>query len=719
MIRDDFNAQQLTFAQAVWNAVHYGNGGEWTWNLDLGSSVLNGFAFYNIGSPFYWIFLALPKGIFPYLVAPLYILKYTVATVTAYIYLRLFTKKEEGKTDNFAIVGALLYAFSGFQTVNLMFFHFHDVVAFFPLLLWGVETIDDKKKRPLFILAIFINCTVNYFFFIQEVIFMVIYFLFRYWKEPVKETLKKMLACIICGVMGVGMAAAIFVPSVLYIKGNPRSEMALYLKNFAFDSKSLLYLIKGTLLPGDVMPANSAVIYQDWNSSSCYLPLFGISLVIAFIGKDRSWLQKLLLFLFAVSLFPFMSSGFLLFTAVYQRWWFMFVLVMALATVKVLEDPKEYFMSKGLLLYVLITTVFFLAIKYVDWNSTKEQIVFYENRFTYFYIIAVAGPVLIDILYRTNKLKQSVVLVLTMAFCTLTTGLTLYYYKGADTSGYMAKYEASINLKTLDAQYRYHTRDNVIALLGGGSSIGCFSSTIENSAHEFNTLLEVDTNNSSQGRVDIPGLGQLLGGKYIVKDDPNAENIVDTVSCKNKTFYVTEQEAFPIGFAMDQYIYANELVKIPFEKRGIALMNAAVIMPGEEAKVTSCMTHIDVSSIDYGASVDEMAKASQLVAVRDFSRDYHGFKCTTDYDKETMVYFSVPNDKGWTATIDGQRTSVIDSCGMMLLKVPSGHHAVEFTYHTPGLKAGTALAAVSWAAFAGLCIYLKVNDKKSGKGAKA
>ena len=193
IIRDDFNAQQLTFAQAVWNAVHYGNGGEWTWNLDLGSSVLNGFAFYNLGSPFFWIFLALPKGTFPYLVAPLYILKYTVATLTAYIYLRLFTKKEEGKKDNFAIIGALLYAFSGFQAVNLMFFHFHDVVAFFPLLLWGVETIDDKKKRPLFILAIFINCTVNYFFFIQEVIFMVIYFLFRYWKEPVKETLKKML----------------------------------------------------------------------------------------------------------------------------------------------------------------------------------------------------------------------------------------------------------------------------------------------------------------------------------------------------------------------------------------------------------------------------------------------------------------------------------------------------------------------------------------------
>ena len=384
-----------------------------------------------------------------------------------------------------------------------------------------------------------------------------------------------------------------------------------------------------------------------------------------------------------------------------------------------LEEPKEYFVSKGLMLYVLATTVFFLAIKYVDWSANKEQIVFYEDRFTYFYIIAVAGPVILDILHRTGKLKYSVVLVMTMVFCAFTTGLTLYYYKDDDTSEYISKYEASINLKTLNDQYRYHTRDNVFALVGGGSSIGCFSSTIENSAHEFNMLLEVDTNNSSQGRINVPGLGQLLGGRYMVTGDAGAENIVDTVNYKNKTLYVTEQEAFPIGFAMDKYMYANELAKLPFEKRGIALMNAAVIMPGEEANVTSCMTHIDVSSIDYNIPVDDMARAAQQVAVGNFSRDYHGFKCTTDYGKETMIYFSVPNDKGWTVTIDGQKTPVIDSCGMMLLKVPSGHHAVEFTYHTVGFKAGAALAIVSWAAFAGLCIYLKVNDKKSGKGAKA
>ena len=57
-ICDDFDEQQLTFAQAVWNVIHNGNGGQWCWNLDLGTSLVEGFSFYNLGSPFYWIFLA-------------------------------------------------------------------------------------------------------------------------------------------------------------------------------------------------------------------------------------------------------------------------------------------------------------------------------------------------------------------------------------------------------------------------------------------------------------------------------------------------------------------------------------------------------------------------------------------------------------------------------------------------------------------------------------
>ena len=139
---DDFNTQQLTFATDVWNMLHSGDPGEWIWNIDLGSSFITAFSFYNLGSPFLWLSLLAPRGSFPYLAGFLYILKYVAAAATAYLYLRLFLDKRE-----WAVIGALLYAFSGYQTTNLEFFHFHDVVAVFPLLLWSLEmSMRDRKS---------------------------------------------------------------------------------------------------------------------------------------------------------------------------------------------------------------------------------------------------------------------------------------------------------------------------------------------------------------------------------------------------------------------------------------------------------------------------------------------------------------------------------------------------------------------------------------------
>ena len=50
VVVDDFNEQQLTFATAVWNMIHSGNIGEWSWNIDLGSSFINTFSFYDLSS---------------------------------------------------------------------------------------------------------------------------------------------------------------------------------------------------------------------------------------------------------------------------------------------------------------------------------------------------------------------------------------------------------------------------------------------------------------------------------------------------------------------------------------------------------------------------------------------------------------------------------------------------------------------------------------------
>jgi uncharacterized membrane protein YfhO len=178
-LRDDFNTQELTFTNQVNGFLKTQLPGEWCWSLDLGASFVNGFGFYVLGSPFAWLTFPFPRQLFPYLIGWVYVLKYVVAGLTAYEYLCIVTQKSGWPQ----ITGALIYAFSGFSAAALEFYHFHDVVALFPLLLIGIEKIRKKESFLFFAFAVFVNCLLNYYFFIGEVIFIVLYFIFRFWGD--------------------------------------------------------------------------------------------------------------------------------------------------------------------------------------------------------------------------------------------------------------------------------------------------------------------------------------------------------------------------------------------------------------------------------------------------------------------------------------------------------------------------------------------------------
>ena len=703
----DFNAQQLPFATAVRNALAAKPFGQWVWNLDLGASLINGFSFYNIGSPFFWISVLFSKISFPYLAGYLYILKYVIASVTAYYYIRLFVKDSK-----YAVIGGLLYAFSGFQTTNLMFFHFHDVVAFFPLMLIGLElTMKDSKYSPLFIFAIFLNCVINYFFFIQEVIFLIIYFLLRFWnRSSIKEFAVRIFKGVSCGILGVGMGSILFVPSVMYIMGNSRSETALYLQNLLYDTRHLLFILKGIILPGDTMNSHSAMYVGNWDSTSCYIPLFGFALVLAFVVKNKGWLRNILIISLVVSCSPLLQSGFIAFTVPYQRWWFMFVLMASLATSIVMEDVKKYDIAKYSLIYIGIILAYFVIIKFIRFDAAGTQIIYHPGRLLLFVAIAILGPAIIFLLVKTNKFNYNLVLSLVCLFAMITTGITLKLYRtGSDTASYMNDFNIGSKLKRNDQQYRYNTSNNLFTLTGNASGIGAFSSTVENSSKEFDALFDWYAGNFSKTNFnDKDPEGLLLGGKYIISSQKDGRKILEKVSEGKKTYYIESQKACPIGFAVDHFIVKQNLLKLPKEKRAVAMMNAAVVDNGSVDKIDSAASKLNVKDIDYN-KVDKNIDRTVENRVKNFKRDNTGFSCTTNYGKEKLVWFSVPYDKGWEAALDGRKIDVINSGGMMAIKVPEGEHKAVFKYHTPWFKAGAIISGISFMIFIVLSLTILIK----------
>ena len=126
----DFNVQEIPFYQLCHDAMRSGQTG-WSHITDLGSDFLSSYSFYLLGSPFFWLTIPFPNWFVPYLIGPLLILKFACAAASACIYLKRYVRNPQ-----YAVLGGLLYAFSGFSIYNVFFFHFHEPMIVFPLTFW-------------------------------------------------------------------------------------------------------------------------------------------------------------------------------------------------------------------------------------------------------------------------------------------------------------------------------------------------------------------------------------------------------------------------------------------------------------------------------------------------------------------------------------------------------------------------------------------------------
>ena len=164
----DFNAQQIPFYQLAHKAIHEGYFG-WNWNTDLGANFVGSYSFYLLGSPFFWLTIPFPNEWVPYLMAPLLMLKMAFAGLAAYGYTRRFLRPQT------AMIAAVLYAFSAFSIYNVFFNHFHEALIWFPLMLLGMEQYMQEGRRGLFAMSVLLSALNNYYFFIAQAIFVMIY----------------------------------------------------------------------------------------------------------------------------------------------------------------------------------------------------------------------------------------------------------------------------------------------------------------------------------------------------------------------------------------------------------------------------------------------------------------------------------------------------------------------------------------------------------------
>lgn len=177
----DYTLQTLAFYSdgynKIWEFLRTGEFPMFDYSNFLGMNYFGTASFYYLTSPFYYLLLLFPKKYIFQGVYLLLLIKYAIGGLFFYILLKKFFNYK----DRTCLVGAIVYAFSGWNLYYL-WFHFADAMAIFPLFIIGLEYCLQKKKGWLITLSLFLVGLCNYFFFVTFAIFGVFYFIFRWIK---------------------------------------------------------------------------------------------------------------------------------------------------------------------------------------------------------------------------------------------------------------------------------------------------------------------------------------------------------------------------------------------------------------------------------------------------------------------------------------------------------------------------------------------------------
>lgn len=752
----DFNVQQIPFYQEVHRAI---KSGEifWNWNTDLGANLIGSYSFYLLGSPFFWLTIPFPNSFVPYLMGPLLILKFGCAALTAYFYIRRFTR-----TPDAARLGGLLYAFSGFSVYNIFFNHFHEPIIFFPLLLLALELLITEKRPLCFAFMVAICAVVNYFFFFGMVVFCVIYYLVRVFLGAVEFKIKSFFRLVFEAVLGLLLSAFLLIPSYMAISGNNRITEFLLGWNAIMYGKEQIYanVLQCFFFPPDI-PARPVFFPKaevKWSSLGGWLPIFStVGLFTWFSNRKNNWIKTVLGICIFMSMVPFLNSAFYAFnTSYYARWFYMPILLMALATVMLTEDNSVNW-SFGYKWVLGITIAVTLVIGFFPYYNDDKTISFglftrdNEGEYTYtirFWVacaIAIVGLIILGILLKIlKKNRKSFYTSAVACVCVISIIYGNVFIASGRSHSYEVKevmidqlIEGNVDFGDSDTDYRIDVYDGVdnTSMYLGYSGINAFHSVVPSSVFEFYDYIGVERSVGSRPDTNVYAIRPLLSVKYLLNpkcgdsflDDENNPKMSGFKYIETQNdYYIYENENYiPYGFSYDYYMSYEFCDEYSNENRPAMMLKAMLLTDEQIEKYGSCMENIEILEYEptfegqTSLAIDDtqLSIDSQNLAVTSalsFEKTKNGFTSKVYRGKENLVFFSIPYDDGWSAMVNGKKVEIEKvNAGFMAVLVPAGESDIVFTYTTPGLKMGIVISILTlFVIFIYGCVCYKSNKRK-------
>lgn len=744
----DFNVQQIPFYQMIHDSVQSGNLG-WSYTTDLGANIIGSYSFYMIGSPFFWFTLLFPSKAVPYLIAPMLMIKFGLAAMAAYLFLRRYVKDQR-----YAMFGGLLYAFSGFGVYNIFFNHFHEAMITFPFMLAAMDSFIFEKRKGVFAISVFAAAFVNYYFFAGQAVFLIIYWIFRMATRSFRMKPLEFLRLVMEAIIGVLAAGIILVPSVLAVMQNSRLDNFPHgWSSIVFsNSQRYLHIILSFFFPPD-MPAYANFTPDSnakWGSVAGWLPLFSMVGVFSFYGlRKHKWLRKFIPTLFVIALVPALNSVFQLFNTVYYaRWFYMLTMMLVLATI-VCFDNEETDYRPGLIRTFVITGGIAALIGFMpeksftdkefDFNFGLEK---YPDRFWGWVAIALISLVALSVLLCLKNDRKIFKRVASIMLSVLIVGYgTLLVGVGVVNSNYKKDYIADnvianqghFNEKLGDTDNVrtdfYEMMDNM-GMFWKMPTIQAFQSIVPGSVMNFYKSIGVERSVGSRPDTSVYGIRGLLSVKYLFDYENDSKSFMNSLGTTEmpgwnnilteNNFRIYENRYYiPYGFTYDEYITRSQYDSIRESDRHLALLKAVVLDDDDADKYSDILTHHEFVS-DFSYENDDYyqdCEARRANTCTDMKFENNRFTAKFKAGKsDELVFFSIPYEPGWSAKVNGENAEIeVVNVGFMAVRVPAGKVSdIEFNFHTPGIPLGAAISVSGILLFVVYMIVWKAPKRKPG-----
>jgi len=689
----------------------------WSFRLGFGTNIYELIANLN---PFDWLILIFGKKKFIYAIPGVVSLKIIFTGIFFYAYLRkLLISGCAG------VIGALLFAFSGYMILNGHWYHYQNYALFVSLMLYFFERWFQNGKWIWLVLTLGLAHLKGVLQLYQIIFFFLLYVLFRLVMEnrySLREVADFILKTSALYIAGVALGAFFIFPTVSIFLASSRGSAAFehftMLQRIAdiFRLADLHHLqtIFFRYLSNDLLGSFEKFrgVGNYLEAPAAYVGLITLITIPLLFFENSGAKRNAFLVLIAscgfYHLFPFIRTAGNAFASGTYKHTIMYISVILIVLGSYSID--NLFRREVRSQYRLFVPIVIIAAILITIWATRE--IFLDNEVTLkvlTFLLVYGITFFLFLFKRTKPYVKYVIIAVVVIEVALFARTTVARNNGGLKPDFIERSESYFDKNTLMAirytknidkgfyriekSYRSASlNDAVVQNYFGTSAYYGFASKAIIDFYKTMALSKKSPRIETYryGLEKRNCLYSLLNVKYYLthRMDDAPDRFTYLRSFENVHLF-KNNDSLPFGSTYNKYIKRRQFDSMSLDEKDSVIINAFVT----NEKFSGLAEYRDEDNLR-SFWINEKDRNEENFAIDQFREDK--IEGTINLDKKCMVFFSIPFDKGWTATVNGKPVKVKKiNIGFSGLILDRGLNKVVLRYMPPFLSTGIIITIVS------------------------